>query len=525
MAISCEKQTIEVERLAGSASFQIPVRAEAPVPGAGRETVEVLMEDAFASLSGAEAQSGRVLVKGQAQCQAVYRLGEEGGLRALTARADFEQAVEIEGAEPSMAVRARAVAEHVEAAYDNGHMVFQVVVAVSVRVKSLTPVEAVTKIAGDEPVEVLTSRVRSARTSAENSETAELSDSVSLPAALHARVALMQWAEPRVESVARDLGGVRVSGAVQIESLIASSVSGRPVALVRYQMPFEQLVAMPDWIEGEPESEAEVTRLSVTVEEGAEGGDAALNMACSLQVTVSLSGEDCADAVSDAFIAGDGALALTRETLPVCAGAEAVQVRETFRGALLLPENAPGAGTALAAHVRPVVSGWETENGEGRAQGVLEATVLYMPSGGDRLTSVRAELPFAVKTPAPAGEDAALSVTASEAEAAALMSDRMELKCALSVRGVSWKPEDTAVVTAAQEAGSAPRRRGAGIRYPEPGDTFWSVARRYRVALEDLKAENPDMAEVRAGTPVIVRVRTPQSAARPSSQEDSRRVL
>ena len=507
MAISCEKQTIEVERLVGSVSFQIPVRAEAAVPGAGRESVEVLMEDAFASITGAEAQSGRALVRGQAQCQAVYRLGDEGSLRALTARADFEQAVDIDGAEPSMTVRARAVAAHVAAAYDNGHMVFQVTVAVTVRVRSLAPVDAVTGISGDWPVETLTCRVRSAKTSAENSETASLSDSVTLPAALHARVALMQWAEPRVESAARDLGGVRVSGAVQVESLIASSVAGRPVALVRCQLPFEQLVAMPDWIEGEPESEAEVTNLSVTVREGAEGEDASLDMACEVQVTVDLTGEDCVDAVSDAYVAGGGALLLTRETLPVCAGAEVVQARETFRGALLLPEDAPGAGTALAARVRPVVSGWEAENGAGRAQGVLEATVLYMPSGSERLASVRAELPFSIKTPAPIGEDATIAVTASEAEASALMSDRMELKCVLTARGVSWKTEDTAVATAAQEAEGAPRRRGVGIVYPAPGDTFWSIGRRYRASQSDLRAENPDMAEVRPGAPVIVRAR------------------
>ena len=507
MAISCEKQTVEVERLVGLASFQIPVRAEAPVPGAGRESVEVLMEDAFASVSGAEAQSGRVLVKGQVQCQAVYRLGDEGSLRALTARADFEQSADIEGAQPGMTVRARAAAEHVEAAYDNGHMVFQATVTVEVRARSLTPVEAVTGISGDEPVETLTCRLRSARTSAENGETAALSDSVSLPAALHARVALMQWAEPRVESAVRDLGGVRVSGAVQVESLIASSVSGRPVALVRCQLPFEQLVAMPDWIEGEPESEAEVTGLTVTVEEGEEGEDAALRMACSLLVTVSLTGEDCADAVSDAYVAGDGGLALTRETLPVCAGVEAVQARETFRGALLLPEGAPGAGTALAARVRPVVSGWETENGTGKAQGVLEATVLYMPSGGERLTSVRAELPFSVKTEAPAEGDAALTVTASEAEASALMSDRMELKCVLTARGTVWKTEETTVATGAQAVETAPRRRGAGIYYPSPDDTLWTIGRRYRVPLNDLKAENAEMSEARAGNPVIIRIR------------------
>ena len=506
MAISCVKQSIEVERLMGSASFQIPVRAEAAVPGAGRESVEVLMEDAFASVSGAEAQAGRVLVTGQVQCQAAYRLGEEGSLRALTAHSDFEQAVDMEGVQPQMTVRAQAAVEHVEAAYDNGHMVFQVTVAVRVRARSLAPVEAVTGISGG-PVETLTCRVRSAKTSAENSEPAELSDSVSLPAALHARVALMQWAEPRVESAARDLGGVRVSGTVQIESLIASSVAGRPVALVRCQLPFEQLVAMPDWVEGEPAGEAEVTRLAVEVEEGTDGGDASLKMTCALLVTVRLAGEDCADAVSDAYLAGDGVLALARETLPVCAGADSVQARGAFRGALPLPEGAPGAGTALAARVRPVVSGWETENGEGRVQGVLEATVLYMPSGSERLASARAELPFSVKTAPPAGEDVSLSVTASEAEATALMSDRMELKCALTVRGTLWKTEEVCVVTDAQEGEGEPRRRGVGVCYPAPGDTLFIVGRRYRVPLDGLKADNADTAEIRPGAPLFIRVR------------------
>ena len=506
MAISCEKQSVEVERLVGRASFQVPVRAEAAVPGAGRESVEVLMEDAFASVSSAEAQAGRVLVAGQVQCQAVYRLGEEGGLRALTARASFEQAVDMEDVQPQMTARARATVEHVEAAYDNGHMIFQAVVAVTVRVRSLTPVEALTRITGDEPVEILSMSLCPARTSAENSETAALSDSVSLPAALHARVVLMQWAEPRVESAERDLGGVRVSGAVQVESLIASSVAGRPVALVRCRLPFEQLVALPDRLEGEPDCEAEVLNLAVEVEEGAEGEDAALKMRCDLQVTARLEGADCLEAVSDAYLAGEGALELTRETLPVCAGTARTQARETFRGALLLPEGAPGAGTALAARVRPVVSAWEAENGAGRAQGVLEATVLYMPSGSERLSSVRAELPFSMRLDAPAGPDAALVVTASEAEASALMSDRMELRCVLTARGVSWKTEETAVATGARETEAPPRRRGLGVYYPVPGDTFWTVGRRYRIALDQLKADNQDMAAVSAGSPVFIRL-------------------
>ena len=92
MSIECVKKTVEVERLVGSAVFQLPVQAEAPVPGAGRESVEIAMEDAFAAVKDVEAQSGRVLVSGQVQCQAAYRLGEENSLRALTACASARAA-------------------------------------------------------------------------------------------------------------------------------------------------------------------------------------------------------------------------------------------------------------------------------------------------------------------------------------------------------------------------------------------------------------------------------------------------
>ena len=91
MAIKIIKKGIEVERLIGQREVQMQVRAEALVPGAGRESVEALMADGFASVTSAEAQADRVVVSGNVFCQAAYRLGQEGGARALTAQAPFEQ--------------------------------------------------------------------------------------------------------------------------------------------------------------------------------------------------------------------------------------------------------------------------------------------------------------------------------------------------------------------------------------------------------------------------------------------------
>ncbi len=506
MSIHEIKKTVELERLVGNVVFQMPVQAEAPVPGAGRESVEVAMEDAFAAVSEAQAQAGRVLVTGQVQCQAAYRLGEENTLRALTARAPFKQAVELEGVEAGMAVRASASTDHVEAAYDNGHMVFRVAVSISVRVRSLTPVEAVTDIEADEPVELRRMHLSSGKTSAENSETATLSDTVPLPTALHARVVLMQWASPRVESAQRDLGGVRLIGEVQIESLVASSVAGRPVALVRCRLPFEQLVGMPDWVEGEPEPTADVSALSVEVEEGAQDGEASLKMQCELLLGVRMISFDKLDVVSDAYLAGDGALTLKQEHFDLCSAAEPLRLIAPFRGTLLLEENAPGAGTALAARVRPVVSGVSDEEDGAHVRGLLEATVLYMPSGSEKLHGARGEMAFDLKMPHLLGEDGEVRVEASEAEAAALMSDRMELKCTLSVSGVAWRSEEAVLTCAVQAGESAPRRRGVGLYWLDREESLWEIGRKYRVTQASLEALNPEYRPEEGTSAVLVRV-------------------
>ena len=130
MALTAVNQSIEVERLVGEATVQLPVRAEALVSGAGRDSVEELMADGYAVVSGAEAQADRVVVSGTVYCQSIYRLGQDGGARALTAQAAFEQIAEISGASPRMSVQTWAEVDHVEANYESGHMIFQAVITV-----------------------------------------------------------------------------------------------------------------------------------------------------------------------------------------------------------------------------------------------------------------------------------------------------------------------------------------------------------------------------------------------------------
>ena len=148
MALEINRQTLEVENLIGARTAQVLVRAEALVPGAGRDAIEPLLADATLTIETADLQSDRIVLEGSVQCQAAYRQGEESVVKALAARTSLNHVLEIPGAQPGMLARVRGEVTHVDAAYENGHMIFQVTCNLTAQALRLSPAEVITSVEG-----------------------------------------------------------------------------------------------------------------------------------------------------------------------------------------------------------------------------------------------------------------------------------------------------------------------------------------------------------------------------------------
>ena len=167
---------------------------------------------------------------------------------------------------------------------------------------------------------------------------------------------------------------------------------------------------------------------------GAERGRRATSkVEAELQIAVQANAKDCVGALRDVYTTEGRALIAERAQIEVCTGIDRTHVTESVRGTVLLGENAPGVGTVVAVRVRPELGQWQNENGRGRIEGVLEATVLYMPGGSDLPAAARAELPFSVETPGELNDESWITVEVVSAEANALMSDRLEMKTLLNI--------------------------------------------------------------------------------------------
>ena len=508
MAISVLKQALEIEELVGSRQGQALLRAEAIVPGAGRDAIETLMSEANLVIGQVDVQEGRVVLEGTAHCQAVYRQGGEATLRSLTAQAQLNHAFELPGAASDMPCRVAGEVEHVEAKYENGHMVFLVSVGLKLQLWRLTPAEIVTGIEGSQNLETESETIRSVRLAAEASVETLLQESVSLPAALDARTALMDWGTVTVEGVEPDLGGVRVRGKLNVEALIGSGVTGRPVALIKVPLSFERLVEMPDWLCDNVYATARLDRLSTRVEESEEDDEADADMRIEAEVSVSVKAVTAseAEALTDAYATKGPSLAIETQTLTPCVAIERAQASEAFHGTLLLPENAPGAGTVLAVRVRPVVGGWGVDAGRTTIDGILEATVLYMPGGSDRVASAQSEMPFSITVQGELDDSSWVTVEAVSAEANALMSDRLELRCLLNVSAETRVTKEYCLLSGVEEGEDVKKRPGIVLFWPGCDDDIWSIGKRYNVSVEDVRTMNGGSDVIRQGKALVLKI-------------------
>ena len=499
MALQTDRQTLEAENLIGARTAQVLVRAEALVPGAGRDAIEPLLADAALVIEAADLQADRIVLEGGVQCQAVYRQGEESVVKALTARTTLNHVIDLPGAQPGMLSRVRGEVSHVDAAYENGHMIFQVTCNLTAQALRLSPEQVITAVSGAERLQETYRELTSVKLAAEGSELALLKDSVALPAALDARAALMDWAAVEIESVAPDLGGVRVKGRLQVETLVSSGVTGRPCVVVRYPLALDQLVELPEWLTGDTWAEVDVRSLRSAIEPAADDGDMRLNCEAEVRVRVLANATDRVNALTDIYATRGNALDVEREALRLCVAAEHLRVNELARGTVLIGENAPGVGTVLATRARPVIGEWRSENGQGRVEGVVEAQVLYLPGGADIPASAEAELPFSITVPQALNDASLIDIQVLSAEANALMSDRLELKLSLAVACDTRRRERVQIVEEIEEEEPLVRRPGIVIRWPDSGESAWDIAKRYAVPVDSV-------GEVEPGRPVVVKV-------------------
>lgn len=481
MSLTEIKKEIETERLIGYRYTQQLCRAEALVAGAGREAIEPLMWDASAVLIRCDVQNERVVLDGTLQCQAVYRQGEENTLRALAAKAAISQVVDVAHAQSGMLCRAQAQVEYVEARYENGHLVFQVSLGLHVWVMTLEKNEVICDVENADQIETEYEDTQFVKLAADAGETAVMTAEVELPHSLDARNTLMDWGVVLIDSVQEDLGGVRVKGRAMIETLVSGGVEGRPAVVVKYPIEFDKLLELPEWLSKNASVHAQLRNIRTQVENDADSEEGKLLIQTDVYFCISANVKENVRVLTDAYGVASKHIETTNEDIDACNDVVITQNIETIRGTVIADEDSAAIGSVIAVRAQPNPAEIISDGDASRISGVIEADVLYMPSGAYRPESTHTELPFEMEVSQALGDASLIRLSVVSSEANALMSDRLEMKIQLCADCETRIYGKKSIVKQIEALEPEKRRSGYIICRPSENESAWEVGKRYGI--------------------------------------------
>lgn len=503
MDFTLTRKTIEAEKLYESEKVQMHLRAEAMVLGAGRENVDVLLSDCRVRITSCQAQTDRITCQGEAVCQAAYRVDSESGARAANATAPISCAFDIKGVLSGMAARVYSEDQEVTARYENGHMVFDVYLTLSAAASSLVPVQVITGVSDGEAIETAYEEIKSVKMAAESTASMVLSQTVSLPAALDARYALMEWATILQLDHQKEPGGVRVNGNVLVETLISTGLTQKPVQLVKYRLPIDRFMEMPEWLTENVHLDACVTSVKTNVNQAVMGEDASLLMEAEIEITARAMAEDQARALTDAFSTGETKVLCDQKTVEMCQDITRITMSEPFRASVILKDASKSVGEVCAVKTRASVGEVTTDGKKSAVSGIVNAQVVYVTAEGEMMAENQ-DLPFEIEAACALDPNGRVSVTSLSPEGNALMSDRIEIKCMLSLTGDKRTSRAVSFSEGILEEGENKIKKGVMIVWPQKDDSAWTIAKRYLTPVRNV--ENAINASQSNQNPLVLRL-------------------
>ena len=504
MEMRCLKENVQMDWRVGSGQSQAIVEGEITLPGGLREEARVLYAGSMAVINAAEAMQDRMVLTGRVVFHALYTQGDPDRIQSIEAAADFTHTMELPGLQQRMLCQADCMVEKTSSSASGGRLMLRAYVQCYARALSQQPVEVVSSIADCEGLETRMQEVTCRRTVASGSSETMLREEFDLPASLSVKDTLFAAAQVQQVEVTGGQGRAGVSGTILVDVCHACGSPAQPIVTTQHTIPFSQAVDLNGEIGDLLSGSVAVKDVAVASQEGTDG-ERVLRAEVQLGLQAWAERDERMTLLSDAYTVRGDNLSLTSTSLTCKAGSSMIRTAESGKVMIMLPDGSPPMRSVVFCSAVPSIGGYEQTGGRLTVQGTLAVTLIYATDDSHAPVSVTMEAPFNAMFAAVVGEDDLLRLRISGIEAAAVTSDRAEVRYILHLSVDGIQCQEVTLITDASPIAGNQGHEGIIMTFVQPGDDVWKIAKRYRIPSAQIRDMNPELADPPAvGQGVIV---------------------
>lgn len=499
MDMQIKRENRETEQLISLKPVQTMIEAEVTLPGSLRDEARVYFADATVEMDNGEITGSRVMASGKTTFHVLFAQGDLSKVQPLEATADFTQSLTVlqDVSEIASAqVKLRAQVLNVSAKVFNGRLALRAAVNIQGDISAKKNVGLIVDLGTDEHVQQKNVTLSVQRTVGSGEAQSTIRDEIELSDLLQIKDTLLASGYAVVEDIkmAPD-GKARVLGTLHLDVCHTSDMPQRPLISTVHTLPYEQEVVLSGAAGDILSAQTSVQDVAVMSRDGSEQGEKTMRCEIVLRSTVQSMQSEKLQLLQDAYTISGEDIDTRLEKMSLCAETVQEETAESGRVSIVLPEGSPRVRQPLLGFARPVLLQSQRSGGKLHVSGMMEATAVYLTDESVIPVSVAVQTPFSAAFITDAMPDDQLHLHLTEPVLSAVTGDRLEIKYILHMRSNGVRTHNTFAVTEATSVAGKKIEKGISLCFVQPGETLWDIAKRYRMPVNEITAQNPECGD------------------------------
>lgn len=493
------KKRIRMCRLKKKIVSQITMDEDFIVPDVKPDMEKLVLEDGTVELEEIQRLEERVRLRGKLVCRLLYYPAESGSLQSMETELPFDEIINA----PELAAKDYL---HTEGELED--LTVEMIHSRKVSVKAILTFRlilegieeaaAVTEIESEQPVEQRIRRIRAAQTAVCQKDTFRIREELELSGNQPDMEELL-WTQCRLKQVeTKPLDGqIRIQGALQVFVIYRGTEEHVPPQWIEKEVPFSGTIDQADAVEEMyPEILVQMGHCQLEIQPDYDGENRKLSLDVVLELDIRLYEEEELSVISDVYTP-------VKTLIPQAVPAQIDEILVKNCSRTKVSGKISGSFTdqlLQICHVDGAVKldSAEPETGGLMLEGALCVTALLMTDNDSHpLQSVKGVIPFQYRVEAGGMDKNSISQLTTGLEqlgAVMLGGGEIEIRAVLLfdllARRTSEEQFITEITEEAADWAEISRLPGIAAYVVQPGDSLWTIAKKFHTSVDSLKKLN-----------------------------------
>ena len=517
MSLELVKEAVRLNRSIGEDTTQNVIENDIIVPDVKPDIVRMLMVDGDAWINGAEAATDRILINGTIRHKILYISDDpDQPVRSITSSSAFQYSMDIPDTRQGMYCRAKCDIEHMEYEILNSRKVnVKTIISLYGRVTDQSDQFITQDLAGIDDIQVLRNTISVNSYIGDCRIECPAREILDIPAG---KPAVLEILRSDVKIAAKEYkpleNKIIANGELNISTLYVSDDETRSIQFVEHEIPFNHLVDLPGVNEDSYcNIDFELGDILAEAVEDADGELRQLKYDANLVVYAECYGTKNVEIVEDAYNP-NSRVVIEKDQLKLEEVVSENKSQVTLKETIELDETAPVIQELFNVLGKLSLSGSEISDGRVTVEGVVVSNILYLADNSEQpVYCVGGEIPFRHTVNmegAEAGMGLGIEMDIEHLSYSIISPKEVEVRFVIGLNTRLNRQVSVPVITKASELpldeSRLEEQPSITIYFVQPGDTLWSIAKRYYTTVDELVRNNDlsDIKEIVPGEQIII---------------------